>query len=70
MLKVGATQFKLGAAEREFIASAAANVLTPLKRFLEGDMKTIAVSRPGLYASQNAINELSWISERTKDSYK
>uniref|UniRef100_A0A915JI25 BAR domain-containing protein n=1 Tax=Romanomermis culicivorax TaxID=13658 RepID=A0A915JI25_ROMCU len=45
LLKVGATQYRLGAAERDFLQTSAANVLTPLKRFLEGDMKTIAKER-------------------------
>ncbi|VDO94124.1 unnamed protein product [Soboliphyme baturini] len=43
LLKIGNTQQKLGLAEKEFIGAAATNVLTPLKRFLEGDIKTIAV---------------------------
>jgi len=41
LLKVSRTQFKLGLAEREFVQTCAINVLGPLKRFLDGDMRTI-----------------------------
>ncbi|KFD67877.1 hypothetical protein M514_00278 [Trichuris suis] len=45
LLKVGDTQMKLGCAEREFISVSATKVLTPLKRFLESDIKTIQKER-------------------------
>uniref|UniRef100_A0A8C0VVN9 Endophilin-B2 n=2 Tax=Passeriformes TaxID=9126 RepID=A0A8C0VVN9_CYACU len=45
LIKVGETQRRLGAAEREFIRSASINFLTPLRNFLEGDWRTISVSR-------------------------
>lgn len=44
LIKVGETQRRLGAAEREFIHSASINFLTPLRNFLEGDWRTISVS--------------------------
>ncbi|KAH7708445.1 Endophilin-related protein 1 b [Aphelenchoides avenae] len=45
LLKVAQTEFKLGTTEREFINSAANNTLLPIRRFLEGDMKTIQKER-------------------------
>ncbi|XP_027733546.1 endophilin-B2 isoform X5 [Empidonax traillii] len=45
LIKVGETQRRLGAAEREFIRSASINFLTPLRNFLEGDWKTISKER-------------------------
>ncbi|KRZ15955.1 Endophilin-B1 [Trichinella zimbabwensis] len=45
LLKVGTVQRNIGVAERDFISAAAVNVLTPLKRFIEGDMKTISKER-------------------------
>lgn len=44
LIKVGETQRRLGAAERDFIQSASINFLTPLRNFLEGDWRTITVS--------------------------
>lgn len=44
LIKVGETQRRLGAAERDFIHSASINFLTPLRNFLEGDWRTISVS--------------------------
>jgi len=44
LIKVGETQRRLGAAERDFIHSASINYLTPLRNFLEGDWRTISVS--------------------------
>jgi hypothetical protein len=43
--KVSQTEFKIGGAEREFISNAANNTLLPIRRFLEGDMKTIQKER-------------------------
>lgn len=43
--KVAQTEFKIGGAEREFISNAANNTLLPIRRFLEGDMKTIQKER-------------------------
>ncbi|XP_015500593.1 endophilin-B2 isoform X7 [Parus major] len=45
LIKVGETQRRLGAAEREFIRSASINFLTPLRNFLEGDWRTISKER-------------------------
>ncbi|NXL82746.1 SHLB2 protein, partial [Leptocoma aspasia] len=45
LIKVGETQRRLGAAEREFIRSASISFLTPLRNFLEGDWKTISKER-------------------------
>ncbi|XP_021407130.2 endophilin-B2 isoform X3 [Lonchura striata] len=45
LIKVGETQRRLGAAEREFIRSASISFLTPLRNFLEGDWRTISKER-------------------------
>ncbi|XP_053329845.1 endophilin-B2 isoform X3 [Spea bombifrons] len=45
LIKVGETQKKLGAAERDFMHSSAINFLTPLRNFLEGDWRTISKER-------------------------
>uniref|UniRef100_A0A915EEE8 Endophilin-B1 n=1 Tax=Ditylenchus dipsaci TaxID=166011 RepID=A0A915EEE8_9BILA len=45
LLKVAQTEFKLGSCEREFISNSANNTLLPIRRFLEGDMKTIQKER-------------------------
>ncbi|VDK74594.1 unnamed protein product [Litomosoides sigmodontis] len=45
LLKTAQTEFKLGAGERDFINSCASNTLLPVRRFLEGDMKTIQRER-------------------------
>ena len=52
LLKVAQTQFKLGAGEREFIATSASNTLLPIRRFLEGDMKTIQKERKILHGKR------------------
>ena len=43
LIKIGQTQLRLGGAEREFVRAAMTTFVGPLKRFLEGDMKTIMV---------------------------
>ncbi|EFO21650.1 hypothetical protein LOAG_06838 [Loa loa] len=45
LLKTAQAEFKLGAGERDFINSCASNTLLPVRRFLEGDMKTIQRER-------------------------
>ncbi|XP_062447165.1 endophilin-B2 isoform X2 [Rhea pennata] len=45
LIKVGETQRRLGAAERDFIHSASISFLTPLRNFLEGDWRTISKER-------------------------
>uniref|UniRef100_A0AC34R172 BAR domain-containing protein n=1 Tax=Panagrolaimus sp. JU765 TaxID=591449 RepID=A0AC34R172_9BILA len=45
LTRVAETEFKLGHAEREFITNSANNTLLPIRRFLEGDMKTIQKER-------------------------
>ena len=44
LLKVGQTQQKLGDCERDFVMRSTNEYLTPLKSFLDNDIKTIAVS--------------------------
>lgn len=44
LIIVGEYQVRLGGAEREFLQTSAANFLTPLRSFLEGDWRTISVS--------------------------
>lgn len=46
LLKVAQAEKRLGQTEQEFLAAAAANTLLPIRRFLEGDMKTIQVRVP------------------------
>lgn len=41
LIKVGQYEQKLGQAERDFIGSAALAFTQPLRKFLEGEMKTI-----------------------------
>uniref|UniRef100_A0A182YE51 Uncharacterized protein n=1 Tax=Anopheles stephensi TaxID=30069 RepID=A0A182YE51_ANOST len=41
LIKVGQAEQKLGSCERDFIGSAAMCYIQPLKKFLEGEMKTI-----------------------------
>ncbi|BES88634.1 endophilin b [Nesidiocoris tenuis] len=45
LLKVGQTEQKLGRTEREFISNANTCFLTPLRKYLDGEMKTIATER-------------------------
>lgn len=45
LVKCGQAQLRIGNAEREFIQTTSNNFLQPLHNFLEGDMKTIQVSR-------------------------
>ncbi|CAI5454283.1 unnamed protein product [Caenorhabditis angaria] len=45
LIKVSQTEQRLGQAERELCNQAAANTLLPIRRFLEGDMKTIQKER-------------------------
>lgn len=41
MIKTGQTEQKLGQTEREFTTAAENSFIQPLRRFLEGEMKTI-----------------------------
>ncbi|VDN07793.1 unnamed protein product [Thelazia callipaeda] len=45
LLATAQVEFKLGAREKDFIKSCASNTLLPVRRFLEGDMKTIQRER-------------------------
>ncbi|KAG7235554.1 hypothetical protein INR49_002601 [Caranx melampygus] len=45
LIIVGEYQVRLGGAEREFLQTSAANFLTPLRNFLEGDWRTISKER-------------------------
>ncbi|XP_008423049.1 endophilin-B2b [Poecilia reticulata] len=45
LITVGEYQRKLGGAEREFLHTAAITFLSPLRNFLEGDWRTISVTR-------------------------
>ncbi|CAI2356996.1 unnamed protein product [Caenorhabditis sp. 36 PRJEB53466] len=45
LMKVAQTESRLGQAERELCGHAATNTLLPIRRFLEGDMKTIQKER-------------------------
>ncbi|XP_061585671.1 endophilin-B2-like isoform X1 [Cololabis saira] len=45
LVKVGESQKRLGAAEREFIQTSAISFLSPLRNFLEGDWRTISKER-------------------------
>lgn len=63
LIKVGETQRRLGAAERDFIQSASINFLTPLRNFLEGDWRTISKERRTL---QNCRLDLDACKARLK----
>jgi endophilin-B len=52
LLKVAQTEFKLGSIEREFISASANSTLLPIRRFLEGDMKTIQKERKVLQSKR------------------
>lgn len=41
LIKVGQTEQKLGQTERDFTTAAENSFIQPLRRFLEGEMKTI-----------------------------
>ncbi|KJH44173.1 BAR domain protein [Dictyocaulus viviparus] len=45
LLKIAQSEQKLGQAEREFVAASASQTLLPIRRFLEGDMRTIQKER-------------------------
>ncbi|XP_073987609.1 SH3 domain containing GRB2 like, endophilin-B isoform X2 [Rhodnius prolixus] len=45
LLKVGQSEQKLGKIEREFISNTSACFLSPLKKYLDGEMKTIMTER-------------------------
>lgn len=45
LIKVGQCEQKLGHIERDFITTANHCFLTPLRKFLEGEMKTILKER-------------------------
>uniref|UniRef100_A0A0K0FCC7 Endophilin B (inferred by orthology to a D. melanogaster protein) n=1 Tax=Strongyloides venezuelensis TaxID=75913 RepID=A0A0K0FCC7_STRVS len=49
LLKTSQSQMKLGNIEREFINKCANNTLLPIRRFLEGDIKTIQKERKVLH---------------------
>ena len=50
LIKVAATEARLGAIEHEFVSATAAGTLMPIRRFLEGDMKAIQRERKVLQA--------------------
>ncbi|OZC10891.1 BAR domain protein [Onchocerca flexuosa] len=56
LLKAAQAEFKLGAGERDFINSCASNTLLPVRRFLEGDMKTIQVQYFVLLRERKVLN--------------
>ena len=43
LVKCGYTQRKIGEADRDFMSKTVSHYIHPLRSFLEGDMKTIAV---------------------------
>uniref|UniRef100_A0A0N5A872 BAR domain-containing protein n=1 Tax=Syphacia muris TaxID=451379 RepID=A0A0N5A872_9BILA len=45
LIKIAEVEYKIGAGERDFVRSCAQNTLLPIRRFLEGDMKTIQRER-------------------------
>ncbi|XP_076320856.1 endophilin-B1-like isoform X8 [Tachypleus tridentatus] len=45
LIKVGQAQKKLGKAEKEFVRIASTSFIQPLRKFLEGDMKTLQKER-------------------------
>lgn len=45
LIKIAQSERKLGQAEREFVTASASQTLLPIRRFLEGDMRTIQKER-------------------------
>ncbi|XP_074655481.1 endophilin-B1-like [Tubulanus polymorphus] len=45
LIKCGQAEMRIGLAQKEYINNAHGNFLTPLKNFLEGDMKTVQKER-------------------------
>ncbi|VDD93220.1 unnamed protein product [Enterobius vermicularis] len=45
LIKIAEVEYKIGAGERDFVRNCAHNTLLPIRRFLEGDMKTIQRER-------------------------
>uniref|UniRef100_A0A1I7RWR3 BAR domain-containing protein n=1 Tax=Bursaphelenchus xylophilus TaxID=6326 RepID=A0A1I7RWR3_BURXY len=52
LLKIAKTETAIGQRESEFINTAAANCLLPIRRFLEGDMRTIQRERKVLHGKR------------------
>ncbi|XP_035786178.1 endophilin-B2-like isoform X2 [Anopheles albimanus] len=75
LIKVGQAQQKLGSCERDFIGSAGMCFIQPLKKFLDGEMKTITKEkgileskRLDLDACKNRARKArSMIGQQTKD---
>lgn len=58
MIKVGQTEQKLGQAEQEFRTAAENGFVQPLRRFLEGEMKTISREKGVLESKRYKIIKL------------
>ncbi|XP_058460668.1 endophilin-B1 isoform X1 [Malaya genurostris] len=75
LIKVGQAEQKLGSCERDFIGSAGLCFIQPLKKFLEGEMKTITKEkgileskRLDLDACKNKVRKArSMLGQQTKD---
>lgn len=75
LIKVGQAEQKLGSCERDFIGSAGMCFIQPLKKFLEGEMKTITKEkgileskRLDLDACKNRVRKArSMLGQQTKD---
>uniref|UniRef100_A0A1Q3FVD4 Putative sh3 domain protein sh3glb n=1 Tax=Culex tarsalis TaxID=7177 RepID=A0A1Q3FVD4_CULTA len=75
LIKVGQAEQKLGSCERDFIGSAGICFIQPLKKFLEGEMKTIMKEkgileskRLDLDACKNRVRKArSMLGQQTKD---
>ncbi|XP_038109229.1 endophilin-B1 isoform X2 [Culex quinquefasciatus] len=75
LIKVGQAEQKLGSNERDFIGSAGMCFIQPLKKFLEGEMKTITKEkgileskRLDLDACKNRVRKArSMLGQQTKD---
>ncbi|CAJ0916246.1 unnamed protein product, partial [Mesorhabditis belari] len=52
LLKVAQTEQKIGQTEKEFVAQSASHTLLPIRRFLEGDMRTIQKERKVLQSKR------------------
>ncbi|XP_067131784.1 endophilin-B1 isoform X2 [Centruroides vittatus] len=75
LIKVGQTQLRLGQAEHEFIRAAVTNFVQPLRRFLDGDMKTIMKERKilenkrlDLDVSKNRLRKARTMESQANDS--
>ena len=67
LIKCGNCHQKLGQTHKEFIQSAATSFMQPLKSFLDGEMKTLAVTRSLLVSFDRMIKEILFFSRKNDE---